>query len=89
MPFKLLGRDGKGRIETRQLMVPEEAPMVAKLLKSEAQMKIEKQKLKEKVLAMETFAMETEVCLNNLRQHLAEAMCNFLLYSIWRTSLYT
>ena len=34
-------------------MVPQETPMVAKLLESEAAMKIEKQKLKEKVLQME------------------------------------
>ena len=52
--FKLLGRDTKGRIETRQLLVPEETPMVVKLVQSEAAAKLEKQKLKEKVLQMES-----------------------------------
>lgn len=54
MAFKLLAKDGKGRIETRQLMVPEEAPMAIKLQKAEAAVRAEKQRLKEKVLQMET-----------------------------------
>ncbi len=60
IPFKLLGRDTKGRIETRQLLVPEEAPMVVKLLKSEAALRLEKQRLKEKVLQIESLT-EQEV----------------------------
>lgn len=54
MAFKLLAKDGKGRIETRQLMVPEEAPMAIKLQKAEAAARAEKQRLKEKVLQMES-----------------------------------
>ena len=44
--FKLLSRDTRGRVETRQLLVPEEAPMAVKLAKAEAAMRLEKQKLK-------------------------------------------
>ena len=56
MAFKLLGRDSKGRVETRQLLVPEEAPMVTKLLKSEAERRLERQRIKEKVLQIESLS---------------------------------
>ena len=58
--FKLLGRDTKGRIETRQLLVPEETPMVMKLVQAEAAARLEKQKLKEKVLQMESLAEQEQ-----------------------------
>jgi hypothetical protein len=45
-------------VETRQLLVPEEAPMAVKLVKSEAAMKLEKQRLKERVLQIESLAAE-------------------------------
>ena len=48
--FKLLSRDTRGRVETRQLLVPEEAPMAVKLAKAEAAMRLEKQKLKVNLL---------------------------------------
>ena len=66
MAFKLLGRDTKGRVETRQLMVPSEAPMAVKLLKSEAAMKLERQKLKEKVLQIEAMGEDVSICTNLL-----------------------
>jgi regulator of nonsense transcripts 2 len=54
--FKLLSRDTRGRIETRQLLVPEDAAMAIKLAKSEAALKLERQKLKERVLQIESLA---------------------------------
>lgn len=54
--FKLLSRDSKGRVETRQLLVPEDASMAVKQIKTEAAMKLEKQKIKEKVLQIESLA---------------------------------
>ncbi len=52
--FKLLARDGKGRIETRQLCVPEGNDLVIKLQKSEEISRLEKQKIKERVLLLES-----------------------------------
>ena len=51
--FKLLGRDAKGRVETRQLVVPDEVPLAVKLVKAEAALKLEKQKIKEKTLQID------------------------------------
>lgn len=51
--FKMLSRDTKGRVETKQLLVPESNPIVIKLQKSEEMMRLEKQKIKEKVLQLE------------------------------------
>jgi hypothetical protein len=45
-------------VETRQLIVPDDAPMAVKLAKSEAAMKLEKQKLKERVLQIESLTAE-------------------------------
>ena len=50
MPFKLLSRDLKGRVEARQLLVPKESGMVARLLKQEEAQRQEKQRIKEKTL---------------------------------------
>eukprot|EP01035_Chromulina_nebulosa_P008583 gene8583-11636_t len=52
--FKLLSRDAKGRIESRQLLVPQDSTMAVKLQKAEEEMRIEKQKLKERVLQIES-----------------------------------
>lgn len=41
-----------GRVESRQLLVPTEAPMVLKLVQSEEVRREERQRLKEKVLQM-------------------------------------
>lgn len=59
--FKLLSRDAKGRFETRQLLVPEDNKMAVKLAKSEEALKIEKQKLKERVLQIDKLTAEAEV----------------------------
>lgn len=50
VPFKLLSRDGKGRIESRQLVVPEDSLMSIKLAKAEAAKKEERDRLKQLVL---------------------------------------
>lgn len=54
--FKLLSRDNKGRVETRQLMVSEENPMAVKLAQSEAIFKEERQRHKEKLLQLHSMA---------------------------------
>lgn len=50
--FKLLSRDNRGRIETRQLLVPEESTMAIKLQKSEQQEREQRQQLKARVLEL-------------------------------------
>lgn len=54
MPFKLLGRDMKGRIETRRLLIPQDTKISMKLLQSTEHQRLEKEKLKEKVLLYES-----------------------------------
>mmetsp|Transcript_4127 Transcript_4127/g.5698 ORF Transcript_4127/g.5698 Transcript_4127/m.5698 type:complete len:222 (-) Transcript_4127:109-774(-) len=58
--FKLLSRDAKGRVEARQLLVPQTSTMAVKLQKAEEEMKIEKQRLKERVLQIESLVAEAE-----------------------------
>lgn len=53
MAFKLLSRNTKGKVEVRQLLVPEEASMSVNLIKTEAAMRREKQILREKVLSLQ------------------------------------
>lgn len=59
--FKLLSRDAKGRFETRQLQVPQDNQMAVKLAKAEEAMRIEKQRLKERVLQIDQLTAEAEV----------------------------
>lgn len=54
MTFRLLGRDTKGRVETRQLMVPTENKIAAKLLQKGEKQRLEKEMLKEKTLMYDT-----------------------------------
>lgn len=71
--FKLLSRDAKGRFETRQLLVPEDNKMAVKLAKSEEAMRIEKQRLKERVLQIDQLTAEAEVSdLNHYHSHIVE-----------------
>jgi hypothetical protein len=56
--FKMLSRDMKGRVETRQVLLPESNAIVAKLQRSEEQQRLEKQLIKEKILQLES--MQTE-----------------------------
>lgn len=58
--FKLLSRDAKGRVEARQLLVPQTSTMAVKLQKAEEELKIEKQRLKERVLQIESLVAEAE-----------------------------
>ncbi len=59
--FKLLSRDAKGRFETRQLQVPEDNKMAVRLAKAEETLRIEKQRLKERVLQIDQLTAEAEV----------------------------
>lgn len=59
--FKLLSRDAKGRFETRQLQVPENNKMAVKLVKAEETHRLEKQRLKERVLQIDQLTAEAEV----------------------------
>jgi regulator of nonsense transcripts 2 len=54
MAFKLLGRDTKGRVETRRLLIPQDTKISVKMLQSTEHQKIEKERLKEKVLLYES-----------------------------------
>jgi hypothetical protein len=51
--FKLLSRDQKGRFETREFSVNEDALMVTRLERANEQQRLEKQRLKETVLRYE------------------------------------
>ncbi len=64
IPFKLLSRDTKGRLETRQLMVPEETTMAVTVMKSEAASKLEKQKIKEKILQIELLSEKVSLMID-------------------------
>jgi hypothetical protein len=56
-----MSRDGKGRVETRQLFVPQEAPMAVKLIRTEESIRLEKEKLKAKVLQYEAQQQQQQV----------------------------
>lgn len=58
IPFKLLSRDAKGRFETRQLMVPGSSSIAVKASHQEVSQKIEREKVKEKVLLLSLSATE-------------------------------
>lgn len=59
--FKMLSRDTKGRVETRQVLLPETNAIVAKLQRSEEQLRLEKQLIKEKILQLESMQSEDDV----------------------------
>lgn len=61
MAFKLLSRDTKGRIEARQLLVPQSNPMAQKVMKAEEEMRLEKQRLKERTLQINQLIADEEV----------------------------
>jgi hypothetical protein len=56
--FKLLSRDSKGRMEARQLMVPEDNDIAIKVAKTVAVMNEEKQQLKKRVLQINALTEE-------------------------------
>lgn len=58
--FKVLARDAKGRVETRQMLVPEDNTMVIKLQQSEEAIRLERQLIKERVLQYEAMTIEEE-----------------------------
>jgi hypothetical protein len=60
MTFRLLGRDTKGRVETRQLLVPTENKIAMKLLQKSEKDRLEKELLKEKTLLYETMTDSDE-----------------------------
>lgn len=51
--FKMLSRDPRGRVETRQLVVPEDNQIAMRLARAEAAMREEKQRLKQRVLQLD------------------------------------
>ena len=57
--FKLLSRDQRGRIETRQLMLPGENPLALKQAKAVEEVKNQREKVKEKVLKLHDDADDT------------------------------
>jgi hypothetical protein len=59
--FKLLSRDARGRFETRQLELPEDNQMAAKLLKATEAQRAEKQLIKERTLQINQLHAEAEV----------------------------
>lgn len=60
MAFKLLSRDNKGRIESRQLFVPSNNAIAQNLKKVEEETRLEKQILKERTLQISSMAAEAE-----------------------------
>jgi hypothetical protein len=56
MKFSLLSRDNKGRIETKQLLVPKENAMAQKLAKAEEEARLEKLKIKERTLQLHSLS---------------------------------
>ncbi len=59
--FKLLSRDNKGRLEARQLLVPETNTMAVKLMKAEVEQRIAKERLKQRVLEINSMNADNEV----------------------------
>jgi hypothetical protein len=59
--FRLLSRDTKGRVEARQLLVPDANPMAIKLAQAELTLKAEKQRLKQRILMIESMSADMEV----------------------------
>jgi hypothetical protein len=78
MTFRLLGRDTKGRVETRQLLVPSENKIAVKLMQKGEQQRLEKELLKEKTLLYETMTesdTQTVAYLGN-KDHFASGNTN-------------
>lgn len=59
--FKMLSRDQRGRIETRQLMLPGENPLAVKQAKAIEEVRNQREKVKEKVLKLHDDADDTLV----------------------------
>jgi hypothetical protein len=58
--FKLLSRDNKGRIEARQLFVPKEHAIVQHMIKSEEELRIQKERVMERTLLLSAMNAENE-----------------------------
>lgn len=58
--FKLLSRDNKGRIEARQLFVPKEHAIVQHMIKSEEELRIQKERVMERTLLLSAKNAENE-----------------------------
>lgn len=65
VPFKLLSRDSRGKVESRALFVPESSTMVTKLQKQESLIKQEKQKMKEMTLQFHEQRLQSNACTQN------------------------
>ena len=64
--FKVLGRDLKGKINTHQLLIPENNNFVIKLQKTEKIIKLEKQKIIERVLQIDSLNNSNNLETNNV-----------------------
>ena len=69
MKFSLLSRDNKGRLEARQLLVPKENRMAVKLAKAEEEARLEKLKIKERTLALNSMNADHDYDLADLGHH--------------------
>jgi hypothetical protein len=78
--FKLLSRDARGRFETRQLELPEDNQMAAKLLKATEAQRAEKQLIKERTLQINQLHAEAEVSSNFI---LLVALFNSCVTNCW------
>jgi regulator of nonsense transcripts 2 len=56
VPFKMLSRDGRGKVEARQLLIPEDSQMALRLAKAEALKREEKMRLKQRILQLDSQA---------------------------------
>lgn len=59
--MKLLSRDSRGRMETRQMWVPKDNPMVQSLAEHEKASKLEQQLLKQKTLQLEMLSEQEQL----------------------------
>jgi hypothetical protein len=74
VPFKLLSRDKRGRLEARELYVPQDNAMVIKMQKTEEIIRLEKQRLKEKVLLLHKNSVgQVEQSLEQIYGHAASS----------------
>jgi len=63
--FKVLSRDSKGRVETRQLLLEEDNSLALRFQKAEEASRVEKKLMKEKVLRLESMNYDEDVSLDD------------------------
>jgi hypothetical protein len=63
--FKVLSRDVKGRVETRQLLLSQDKSLALRFQKAEEASRVEKKLMKEKVLRLESMNYDEDVSLDD------------------------